>query len=50
MARPYCCVAAEFDGIPAAEHLKVCRCQPEPVQAETLFDLPEVKPEPKERL
>lgn len=23
--RPYCCVAAEFDGISAEEHARVCR-------------------------
>jgi hypothetical protein len=25
MARPYCCVVAEFDGIPEDAHKKVCR-------------------------
>lgn len=37
-ARPYCCVCAEFDGIPPEVHAAVCR---EPRDADALFDLPD---------
>lgn len=42
MARPYCCVCAEFDGIAAEDHARVCREPREEPQTDgALFDLPD---------